>query len=290
MDLEKLRIFFHVIKAGSLLKASSILDKNSSTISKHLSDLEEDLKKKLYIRKHHRLELTEDGRELFAIAQKTIPTLEEAEYHFQNKKSPTSSLTIVTTTGVIGIWLIRKIKKFSEIYPEVPIKIITTNEDIDFESSKADIGILPKQQYLSKISHKKIHTLHSKLFASKGYLEKYGTPTKLEDLKNHKLIGFYSDFQGSIGNVDWHLTKNKMNSCLRESSLTVNSAFFVFEAACQDLGIMAVAEEFEYLEGSNLVNIIPEEQVIIDIYAVMRSEQILTSLLKNFIEVLTKIN
>lgn len=288
MDLEKLRIFFHVIKAGSLLKASSILDKNSSTISKHLSDLEEDLNKKLYIRKHHRLELTEDGQELFSIAQKTIPILEEAENHFKTKKSNISNLTIVTTTGIIGIWLIRKIKTFSEIYPDIHIKIITTNEDVDFKSSKADIGILPKQHHLLNVTHKKIHTLHIKLFASKEYLEKYGTPTTLEDLKDHKLIGFYSDFQGNVGNVDWHLTKNTINSHLRENWLTVNSAFCLFEAACQDLGIITVAEEFEYLKESNLVNIIPDEQVMIDIFAVMRSEQIMTEIIKNFIEILTK--
>ena len=287
MDLEKLRIFYHVIKAGSLLKASHVLDKNSSTISKHLSDLEEDLNKKLYIRKHHRLELTEDGRELFSVAQKTIPVLEEAEYYFKKEKHNSFGLTIVTTTGVIGIWLIRKIKVFLELYPNVRIKIITTNEDVDFRTSKADIGILPKQHDLSQVTHRKVHTVHSKLFASRGYLEKCGTPKTLEDLKNHKLIGFYSDFQGNIGNVDWHLTKN-MNSHLQESWLTVNSAFFQFEAACQDLGIMTVAKEFEYLKGSNLINILPHEEVDFDVYAVVRSEQIMTDMIRNFIEVLTK--
>ena len=288
MDLEKLRVFFHVMKEGSLLKATKILEKSSSTISKHLSDLEEDLNKKLYVRKYHRFDLTDEGQELFSIAQKTIPVIEEAENHLKNKKSNTSNLTIITTTGIIGIWLIRKIKVFSEIYPDVHIKIITTNEDIDFKNSKADIGILPKQRYLAKITHKKVHTLHSKLFASKGYLKKYGIPMTLEDLRNYKLIGFYSDFQGSVGNVDWHLTKNNTNSHLQESWLTVNSAFCLFEAACQDLGIITIAEEFEYLKGSNLINIIPNEQVIIDIYVVMRSEQILTDIIKNFIEVLTK--
>ena len=287
MDLEKLRIFYHVIKAGSLLKASHILDKNSSTISKHLSDLEEDLNKKLYIRKHHRLELTEDGHELFSAAQKTIPLLEETEYHFKNKKQNSSGLTIVTTTGVIGIWLIRKIKVFLESYPNIHIKIITTNEDVDFKTSKADIGILPKQHHLSQVTHRKVHTVHSKLFASKRYLEKHGTPTRLEDLKDHRLIGFYSDFQGNVGNVDWHLTKN-INSHLQESWLTINSAFYTFEAACQDLGIITMAEEFEYLEESNLVNVLPNEQVVIDIYTVMRSEQIVTDLIKSFIEILTK--
>lgn len=289
MDLEKLRVFFHVMKEGSILKAAAVLDKSSSTISKHLSDLEDSLNKKLYIRKRYRFDLTDEGQQLFSVAQKTIPILEEAEHHFNSKKvkEDSSKLSIVTTTGIIGIWLIRKIKNFLDIYPNVHIKIITTNEDIDFQNSKADIGILPKQHYQSKIILKKVHTLHSKLFASKEYLDKYGTPMNLKSLKDHRLISFYSDFQGSVGNVDWHLDNRTMSSHPPESWLTVNSAFFQFEAACQNLGIMAIGEEFEYLKGSNLVNILPDEQVIIDIYAVMRSETILTDLHKKFIEVLS---
>lgn len=289
IDLEKIRIFYHVMKDGSLLSASKALDKGISTLSKHLSDLEKGLNQKLYMRKHQKLELTEEGKELFSIAQSTIPALEEAAMNIRGSKKKGSDLTVVTTTGIISVWLMRRIKAFLEAHPTVSIKVITTNEEVDFKHSKADLGLLPKMYLSEGISQKKMLTLHSKLFASKEYLKKYGVPKNIEDLKKHKLISYYSDAKVSRGNVDWHLTKGiEEKSLPRESWLTVNSALCQFEAACQGLGILAISEEFDYIKDSNLVNILPEEMVSIDTYIVTRSAQIPTALAKNFIDCLNK--
>ncbi len=76
IDIEKLRSFYYVIKEGSLIKAASALDKNHTTLSKHLTDLEQSYNIKLFVRKRKRLELTEKGKELFTLAQSTIPNLE----------------------------------------------------------------------------------------------------------------------------------------------------------------------------------------------------------------------
>ena len=37
IDIEKLRSFYYVIKEGSLLKAAAVLEKNHTTLSKHLT-------------------------------------------------------------------------------------------------------------------------------------------------------------------------------------------------------------------------------------------------------------
>lgn len=289
IDLEKIRIFYHVMKDGSLLSASKVLDKGISTISKHLNDLEKGLNQKLYIRRHQKLELTEEGKELFSIAQSTIPALEEAAMTIQGSKRKGSDLTIVTTTGIISVWLMRRIKDFLETYPTVSIKVITTNEEVDLKNAKADLGLLPKHYSSLNTSQKKVFTVHSKLFASKEYLKKYGVPQSMEDLKNHKLISYYSDLKGSLGNVDWHLTRGiKEGSLPRESWLTVNSALCQFDAACQGMGILAIGEEFEYIKNSNLVSVLPEERVSSDVYIITRSEQIPTDLVKKFIDFLDR--
>ena len=93
--------------------------------------------------------------------------------------------------------LLTKVKTLIEEFPDIQVAIITTNADIDFETSKADVGILPKQQ-LKRTLSEKIKNLHPQLFAVPEYLKKYGTPKNLDDLKNHKLISFYSDFEGNL--------------------------------------------------------------------------------------------
>ncbi|MBS0271436.1 MAG: LysR family transcriptional regulator [Proteobacteria bacterium] len=287
IDIEKLRSFYYVIKEGSLLKAAVVLEKNHTTLSKHLTDLEKTYKIKLFVRKRKRLELTDKGEKLFKLAQQTIPNLENgateilAPIHTESNK-----LRIITTTGVIGIWLIKKIKTLAEEFPDLKIAIITTNADIDFETSKADIGILPKQTSKG-LSQKKIRTHHLQLFASPEYLKKYGVPKSLDDLRNHKLISFYSDFEGNVGNVDWHLKRGLPDHTLRESFLSINSGFLVLEAGRQGLGIISIVEEFEHLKNTDLVKVLPEEiGSVIDIFFVRRADAVPTKIQKRFLEIL----
>jgi DNA-binding transcriptional LysR family regulator len=287
IDIEKLRSFYYVIKEGSLLKAAAVLDKNHTTLSKHLTELEETYNVKLFVRKRKRLELTDKGNDLFKLAQSTIPNLENGAAEILAPKEQPNTLRIITTTGIIGVWLIEKVKMLIEEFPDLRIAIITTNADIDFESSKADVGILPRQP-IKGLSHRKIRTLHTRLFASQEYLQKYGTPKNLDDLKNHKLIGFYSDFEGNIGNVDWHLKRGRPDHSMRECNLSINSGFLLFEAACQSLGIMTMGEEFEYIQNSNLVQVLPEEPgPSFDIFFVTTSNAVLTKIQKKFLDILS---
>jgi DNA-binding transcriptional LysR family regulator len=287
IDIEKLRSFYYVIKEGSLLKAGAVLEKNHTTLSKHLTELEKGYNVKLFVRKRKRLELTEKGKELFKLAQNTIPNLENGALEIlATPKAQPNKLRIITTTGIIGVWIVKKVKILMEEFPDIQVAIITTNADIDFETSKADIGIVPKQAS-KELSQRKLKDLPMGLFASPEYLEKYGYPKDLDDLKNHKLISFYSDYEGNIGNIDWHLKKGLPDHSMRKSCLSINSGFLLFEAGCQGIGIIPMVEEFEYIENSNLIRILPDVSgTVAEIFYVTRSDTILTEIQKKFLSIL----
>lgn len=286
VDLEKVRIFYHVIKEGSLGEACKILGKGPGTVSKHLSDLEKQLGHKLYIRRHQRFELTEEGQTLFSVAQNTIPSLEKVAAQYESPSPKKSTIILLTTTGVTSIWLIKKVSKFLESNPEVFIRIITTNEDADFKNSKADIGILPKVHSTEGISQKKVLTVYSKLYASPKYLEKNGIPQSLKDLDYHKLIGYYSDIKGIRGDVDWHLTKETKSKSIREPWITVNSAFCQLEAAIEGLGILAIPNVTGFVVDRGLVEVLSKESIPIDVYVMIRAAEIQSDLIKSFVEFL----
>lgn len=283
VDIEKLRSFYYVIREGSLLKAAAVLDKNHTTLSKHLTDLEETYNVKLFVRKRKRMELTDKGNELFKLAQSTIPNLENGATEILAPKAQPNRLRIITTTGIIGVWVVRRVKTLMEEFPDLHVAIMTTNADVDFDNSKADVGILTKQS-AKGLSQKKIRTIHLQLRASQDYIKKHGMPATLDDLKNHKLISFYSDYEGNIGNVDWHLKEGLPEHTLRESRLSINAGFLVFEAACQGMGIISIMEGYEYI--NNLVKI-PIEKVgpSADIFYVTRTDMVPTKVQKRFLEI-----
>lgn len=286
IDLEQLRTFYYSIKEGSVAKAAELLGRNKSTLFKHLSDLEKITGGKLFVKNKKQLILTDKGRDLFCVLNQNLPNIENISKDIVTDVVESDQLRILTTAGIIGVWIVRTLKKLREEYPNLKISILTTNNDFDLENSKADVAILPRQSS-DNLTHRKVRTLHTKLFASPDYLAKHGTPQTLEDLENHELIGYYSDFEGNLGNVDWHLTRNVKNNKIRRCNLTINSGFLQYEAVMQGLGIITSCEEFEYFENSNIVQLLPHELgLVVDIFYITRRKMILTDMHKRFLDLL----
>ncbi len=266
VDINKLRTFYYVALEGSYQKASVHLGIKSSYISKQITALEENYKFKLFKRSHRSLVLTEVGQEFLKSVQVIMQQIEKMDESFSNidREDDDDVIRIVTTTGVTNLWLIRKLKEFIQFYPKYTFRIITSNEKIDVSDHFADIAILPMIDQNPNVIQRKLFTFHTKLFASKEYLEKFGIPKTPEDLDNHRLISFYHNEAGHRGNVDWHLkigTKNK----IRVPYLVINSAIGLFEAAVQGMGMIVISEEFPY-NSPTLVKVLPDEGVEIPVY------------------------
>lgn len=282
IDFDKLRIFYHVAKEGSVKRAAQTLEKNPTSVWKHIMDLEQYFKAKLFLRrKKIGLERTELGEKLFRDVNNLIPSLERACMHYAQEEKPKDDLFIITTNGVVSIWLIEKLKPFLEHKQNIKVRISTTNSEVDFLNSKADIGILTKVNYSEGLTQQKIMTYHSKLFASQEYLDKYGVPKTIDDLQHHKLISFYPELPGYRGNADWHLQKNMPAHTLRESWLAVNSAICQLEAARQGLGILAIGKEYSQLQDDGLIEVLPDEiGAIFDIYFITRAADFQSGLIR----------
>ena len=267
IDLNKLRTFYYVAIEGSYEKASVYLGVKSSCISKQITYLENTLKIKLFKRTNRSLVLTEESLELFNSAKIVMGQVEKIEEmsDIDNKEMEDNTIRIVTTTGVTSLWLVRKLKSFANLYPQYKLKILVSDEKIDVLNHFSDVAILPNVSFHENVVHKKLFTFHSRLFASKAYLNQCGVPNNLDDLDNHRLIGFYHSEIGYRGNVDWHLKLGVKDKKYRVPHLVINSAVGQYEAAVQGMGIVAIAEEFQY-NNLNLVRVFPEEEVEIPVY------------------------
>ncbi len=277
MDVNKLKTFYYVALEGSYQKASVYLGVKTPYISKHITFLEKSLKFKLFKRSHRSLILTDKGQELLDYVHIIINQIEKIKEITNLDNKHDDIIRIVTTTGITSLWLIGKLKEFTELYPKYKLRIITVDEKIDVSTHYADVAILPKIDPNPNIIQKKLYTFHMKLFASKAYLEKFGTPKTLSDLDNHPLIGFYHNEMGYRGNVDWHLKRGIKNEAARIPYLVINSAVGLYAAASCGMGITISSEELVHIveslgaedtqiSGAGLVNVLPSESVEIPVY------------------------
>ena len=274
IDIKKLKTFYYVAMEGSYHKASHYLNIKSSYISKHITSLESLLKHKLFKRSHRSLVLTEKGEDLLKstrIIMNEVEKLESEIYNFGNQDD--NVIRIVTTTGVTLLWLLQKLKPFMTLYPQYKMRIISTEDKIDIPNHHADVFVLPKMERNPSIIQKKLFSFHTKLFASKKYIDAFGIPKTASDLDHHRLIGYYHNEAGHRGNLDWHLRLGIKNGPPRIPYLVINSTLALYVALYQGMGIIVISEEFSNLKLQNaseplepLVHILPHESVEVPIY------------------------
>jgi hypothetical protein len=125
--------------------------------------------------------------------------------------------------------------------------------------SQEDFGILPFQSKTKGISQTLILELHSRLYAHKSYIEKYGMPKDFKDLDNHKLIGYSSERPYSSVNLDWYLEKED-SLIKRNALLQINAPLGQVEALMSGLGILGIIREFPILKKDDLVEIFPDKE------------------------------
>lgn len=79
MDLNAVRMFVAAVQAGSLSAAAARLEMALPTLSRHIRELEGDLKVRLFERGARGVRLTDAGTRLYEHAVRAVESLEDAE-------------------------------------------------------------------------------------------------------------------------------------------------------------------------------------------------------------------
>jgi len=147
VDLDLYRVFYTVAKCGSLTKAAEELYISQPAVSQAIKQLETQLGGKLFNRVSRGMELTETGgKQMFEIVAQAIKMLDSAEDRFKEIKNiATGTLRISAADTIVTHILMKYIKEYHELYPNVTITLhdSTTKETLDLiKSNKADIGFV----------------------------------------------------------------------------------------------------------------------------------------------------
>ena len=191
MDWDRLRIFHIVADAGSFSHASEEINTSQSAISRQVSNLEYEVGMPLFHRHPRGLILTEQGELLYKRTRNIVDIIKDAEFELiDSKERPSGDLSVTTTVGLGTNWRTPRLKDFTSKFPEINLELRLTDAELDVGMREADIAIrFHKPQQLDLIQ-RKLFTVHFHLYASPKYLDEYGTPSKISDLKNHKIVTY----------------------------------------------------------------------------------------------------
>jgi LysR family glycine cleavage system transcriptional activator len=124
----------------SITLAAEDLCLTQSAVSRQVRALEARLGSKLLIRGHRSISLTSEGERLFRVADTAMRELQEVVGAVR-VGSMTRPVTIASSIGVAGLWLLPRLGKFSRRHPHIDLRISATNELSDLHSEELDLAI-----------------------------------------------------------------------------------------------------------------------------------------------------
>lgn len=230
MDLNRVSLFVRVVEAGSFTKAGAELGVTTSSVSRALGRLEEDLGVRLLQRTTRRLSLTAVGRAYFDQVRGALALLQEAGAMASEMGEEPRGVVRVTVPPSLASLLIQMIATFQQRYPKIRVELSVAQRLVDLVDEGFDLAVRVGPLRDSSLVARRVGTLRSGLFASRDYVRRRGRPQKLADLAKHDCVLFRS--RG--GKATWHLRDGE-----RERTIEVTGPLDVDEIPSAHQAVLA---------------------------------------------------
>jgi DNA-binding transcriptional LysR family regulator len=210
--------------------AANELHLTPSAISHQIAKLEEFLAVRLFVRTARNVELTDAGEDYLKRVGGALATISAATD--SARKGVRNTLHVHSTPSFASLWLMPRLKDFSEAHPGISLSLSSSVQHSDFSNGLVDIDIrygTPNWPHLSvePITEELITPL-----ASPEFIKRHGIETP-EDLLQVPLI------QSTVSVIQWPQWFASRDIANNPASFAFkfDRAFMTLDAAVQGLGV-----------------------------------------------------
>jgi len=273
MDWDKLRIFHAAAEAGSFTHAGEALRMSQSAVSRQVSALEKELKVALFHRHARGLVLTEQGEMLYGTATEIMSKLSTAETLLTDTTTkPSGDLRVTAPIGLGTVWITQRLREFFELYPEIRIELILSDEQIAIAMRAADVAIWTAEPQQSELIRRRLFTIKIHAYAAAQYIRRYGAPQSLEDLDNHAIISYSGTPAPHLSAIRWLEIAGLDGKTPRKPAFSDNSVIAMKYAIRAGIGI-GLVPDYLIEDDAELVPVLREADLpTIQIYFVLPEE------------------
>ena len=282
-------VFARVVDAKSFSAAAAKLGTSTSRVSRQVSALESSLQVKLLHRSTRRLSLTEAGAVFYEHCARIVKEADLAEERMTRAQAEPVGLVKVTAAPAIAIrQLVPMLAEFHQRYPKIQVNLSCSNRrTLDLGDEGYDLGIrISVGAWLDpKLVTKKLAPNRVRLCASPGYLDRHGTPRRLDDLAKHDCIVF--PITAPKGRWTFRKGRRHVDVAIR-GPLVIDETDGVFSALIAGLGIGIVPLYMaaDALREGRLVHVLPDYELVNEsaIYLVYLPNRTLPSRVRAFVD------
>ncbi|MDJ0858837.1 MAG: LysR family transcriptional regulator [Dinoroseobacter sp.] len=288
--LTEMEAFATVVDQGGFTDAAKKMGISKSAVSKHVSSLEARLGARLLNRTTRRVSPTEIGLAYYDRARRVLNDAGEADALVSAMQSEPSGLLRISVATDFGVNHLSPIlSRFLHQFPEIQINMVLNNRYVELISEGFDLAVRVGDLEDSTLRARKLTDTTKRMIASPNYLQRYGTPRRIDDLSDHKLLHYSNQASGNV----WKVTapSGEKRQVRTAGWLTVNDGQSLLNAAMSGLGI-AYLPSFLYanaLDDGKVVEVLPDLPLeAMGIYAVYPPGRFTQPKVRAFIDFLVR--
>jgi DNA-binding transcriptional LysR family regulator len=186
---DEIRTAFQVARLGTVSGAAEVLGVHHATVIRHIDALEKRLGTRLFQRHARGYTATESGRDLLSVAQATEDQFAQLVSRIKGQGETVTGELVVTTIAGIAPLVVPAITEFQLLHPGVIVRFLTDPRVFRLDYGEAHVAIRAGrapdepdnvvQPFLR---------LRSALYASRGYVARYGMPDGEADFPRHRFV------------------------------------------------------------------------------------------------------
>ena len=196
MDIhwDDLRIYLAVARTESLSAARKILRVDPATVGRRIARLEEMLGSPLFAKSPQGYALTDAGQRLLAHAERAEQAMGAAVAELQGQTGTLAGqIRIGAPDGCANFLLPQVCAAIMADNPDLDVQIVALPRVFNLSKREADMAIGVSPPNAGRLSVQKITDYRLHLAASRAYLRHAPPITCLEDLAQHRVVGYIAD-------------------------------------------------------------------------------------------------
>jgi DNA-binding transcriptional LysR family regulator len=180
-----------VLREGSLSGAARALGLTQPTIGRHIQALESSLGATLFMRSLHGLAPTESLSQILPHLEALEASASAVRRSLSQQANRNVGTVRITASDIVGAEVLPPIiRSLQQEHPGLVIELVLSNKIEDLLRRDADIAVRMVRPTQAPLLTQLIGKTRLGLYAHRDYLKEHGTPTSLQDLRQHRVIGF----------------------------------------------------------------------------------------------------
>ncbi|MFM9975552.1 MAG: LysR substrate-binding domain-containing protein [Beijerinckiaceae bacterium] len=235
---ESMVAFVAVVEAGSFSAAARKLATPLATVSRRVSELEEQLRVQLLTRSTRKIAMTDAGSQYFQTCRRVLEEIDDAERLASGEYSaPMGKLTVSSPVVFGKLHLLPIVLEFLRAYPDIDVEMRLIDVPVDLIELHIDVALRIGILEDSSLMALRVGEIRHVICASPEYLAAKGVPRQPNDLSRHDCVTLTPLHSPDV----WTFTQGlHVERETVHSRFAVSNAEAAVEAAVSGLGITRV--------------------------------------------------